>query len=229
MSMIDSTYFVQVEYLNVTNSNISYPYTLNGCPADRCPFNTFTSIYQARFPASAEVECAKKDPMPPMRKKRAKTSRGDRLDTHDFFIFSWRRQRTPDFDSGHCNHWSSGGDLCDILVSAPATNSARSTTARYRQKFTKCLTHECDIGQWPTDLTDANLFEHSTKISPPTPVILFFYTPLWCSNLFNHDFPRTLHDSCRSILGDDHLDVSSTATCRSPLHWIPMTRVFVRD
>lgn len=62
----NSTYFVQVEYLNVTDSNISYPYVLNGCPASRCPLSTFTSIYQARFPASAEVECAKKDPMPPM-------------------------------------------------------------------------------------------------------------------------------------------------------------------
>jgi len=66
---IDSTYFVKVEYLNVTDSNTSYPYILNGCPNIECPFDTFTDIYKARFPASADVECAKKrPPMPPSRK-----------------------------------------------------------------------------------------------------------------------------------------------------------------
>ncbi|CAF1541842.1 unnamed protein product [Adineta steineri] len=60
----NTSYFVKVEYLNVTDSNISYPYILNGCPAIECPFDTFTSIYKNRFPATADVECVKK--MPPM-------------------------------------------------------------------------------------------------------------------------------------------------------------------
>ncbi|CAF0875929.1 unnamed protein product [Rotaria sp. Silwood1] len=62
----NSTYFVKVEYLNVTDSNTSYPYLLNGCQAYNCPFDNFTSIYQPRFPATADIECAKKNPpMPP--------------------------------------------------------------------------------------------------------------------------------------------------------------------
>jgi hypothetical protein len=51
-----------VDYLNVTDSNLPYPYVLNGCPDSQCPFDKFTSIYQPRFPASAAVECARKDP-----------------------------------------------------------------------------------------------------------------------------------------------------------------------
>ena len=58
--LIDSTYFVRVEYLNVTDSNMSYPYVLNGCRTIDCPFKDFTNIYQARFPASADIECAAK-------------------------------------------------------------------------------------------------------------------------------------------------------------------------
>jgi hypothetical protein len=66
---IDSTYFVRVEYLNVTDSNISYPYTLNGCPDYDCPFNIFTNIYQPRFPDIPEIECMKQiPPTPPSRK-----------------------------------------------------------------------------------------------------------------------------------------------------------------
>lgn len=58
-----------MEYLNVTDSNISYPYILNGCPTIECPFDKFTDIYKVRFPASADRECAKKrPPMPPSRK-----------------------------------------------------------------------------------------------------------------------------------------------------------------
>jgi len=63
----DSKYFVRVEYLNETGSNISYPYVLNGCPDIDCPFDIFTRIYKPRFPASADVECRKKyPPVPPM-------------------------------------------------------------------------------------------------------------------------------------------------------------------
>jgi hypothetical protein len=65
---IDSTYFVKVEYLNVTDSNISYPYVLNGCPEVMCPFDKFTSIYLSRFPASFEVECAIPSSSPPSSK-----------------------------------------------------------------------------------------------------------------------------------------------------------------
>jgi hypothetical protein len=49
----------------VTDSNISYPYILDGCPGLECPLDKFTSIYQARFPAGIEVECAKKSPPTP--------------------------------------------------------------------------------------------------------------------------------------------------------------------
>ncbi|CAF3857711.1 unnamed protein product [Rotaria sp. Silwood2] len=61
----NSTYYIKVEYLNVTDSNKSYPYLLDGCPALECPLNIFTAIYKTRFPASAEVECAKKVPPTP--------------------------------------------------------------------------------------------------------------------------------------------------------------------
>ncbi|CAF1230200.1 unnamed protein product [Rotaria magnacalcarata] len=62
----NSSYFVKVEYLNVTDSNTSYAYVLNGCPAEECPFDKFTSIYQPIFPATPDVECVKKEPpMPP--------------------------------------------------------------------------------------------------------------------------------------------------------------------
>jgi hypothetical protein len=55
-----------VEYLNVTDSNISYPCVLNGCPGVACPFDMFTSIYQPRFPSTVDVECAiKPSPTPP--------------------------------------------------------------------------------------------------------------------------------------------------------------------
>jgi len=52
------SYFVKVEFLNVTDSNIAHAYLLKGCPAIECPFDIFTSIYQPRFPASANEECA---------------------------------------------------------------------------------------------------------------------------------------------------------------------------
>jgi hypothetical protein len=55
-----------VEYLNVTDSNETYEYLLDGCPANDCPFEKFTTIYQPRFPAPAIVECTKK--RPPTRK-----------------------------------------------------------------------------------------------------------------------------------------------------------------
>ncbi|CAM4759161.1 unnamed protein product [Rotaria magnacalcarata] len=61
----NSTYYVKVEYLNVTDSNKAYPYLLNGCSAFECPLETFTAIYQPRFPASVEVECTKKVPPTP--------------------------------------------------------------------------------------------------------------------------------------------------------------------
>ncbi|CAF1224512.1 unnamed protein product [Rotaria sordida] len=53
-----STYYIKVEYLNVTDSNKPYPYLLDSCPTLECPLDTFTAIYRTRFPASAEVECA---------------------------------------------------------------------------------------------------------------------------------------------------------------------------
>jgi hypothetical protein len=56
---------VKVEYINVTDSNKPYSYVLNGCPAVQCPLDVFTSIYQPRFPASADVECTKKPPPTP--------------------------------------------------------------------------------------------------------------------------------------------------------------------
>ncbi|CAF2918899.1 unnamed protein product [Rotaria sp. Silwood2] len=58
----NSTYYVKVEYLNVTDSNQPYSYLLEGCPALECPLNTFTTIYQPRFPANATVECTIKVP-----------------------------------------------------------------------------------------------------------------------------------------------------------------------
>ncbi|CAF1417773.1 unnamed protein product [Rotaria sordida] len=61
----NSTYYIKVEYLNVTDSNKPYPYLLNGCPALECPLDTFTAIYKDRFPASPEVECATKVPPTP--------------------------------------------------------------------------------------------------------------------------------------------------------------------
>jgi len=67
--IIDSSYFVQVEYLNVTDSNESYPYVLNGCREFNCSFGIFTNIYVPRFPDIPEIECIKKSPpKPPTRK-----------------------------------------------------------------------------------------------------------------------------------------------------------------
>ncbi len=64
--IVDSTYFVKIEYLNVTDSNTSYSYLLNGCPDINCPFDIFTKIYKPRFPAGPNVECTRKpSPMPP--------------------------------------------------------------------------------------------------------------------------------------------------------------------
>jgi len=60
--IIDSKYYVKVEYINVTDSNQSYPYILSECRAVECPFDIFTTIYQSRFPQSATVECPKKIP-----------------------------------------------------------------------------------------------------------------------------------------------------------------------
>ena len=58
-----------MEYLNVTDSNMPYPYVLDGCATADCPFDTFTDIYKDRFPSTPDIECArKKPPMPPMRK-----------------------------------------------------------------------------------------------------------------------------------------------------------------
>jgi len=62
----DSKYFIRVEYLNETGSNISHPYVLNGCSDFDCPFENFTRVYKPRFPASADAECSKKyPPVPP--------------------------------------------------------------------------------------------------------------------------------------------------------------------
>ncbi|UJR35430.1 hypothetical protein I4U23_028187 [Adineta vaga] len=62
----DTSYFVKVEYLNVTDSNTSFPYILDGCPSANCPFDKFTDIYKVRFPSTPDVECTrKKPPMPP--------------------------------------------------------------------------------------------------------------------------------------------------------------------
>ncbi len=64
--IIDSTYFIRVEYLNVTDSNTSYPYLLNGCPDVNCSFDIFTNIYKPRLPVSADVECRRRlPPVPP--------------------------------------------------------------------------------------------------------------------------------------------------------------------
>lgn len=54
-----------MEYLNVTDSNKPYSYLLTGCPALECPIETFTSIYEPRFPANVETECAKNVPPTP--------------------------------------------------------------------------------------------------------------------------------------------------------------------
>jgi hypothetical protein len=62
---LNSTYYVKVEYINVTDSNKPYPYILNGCPGIECPFDTFTSIYQPRFPATVDIECSKTVPPTP--------------------------------------------------------------------------------------------------------------------------------------------------------------------
>lgn len=70
--VLDGAYFVKVEYLNVTDSNRTYEYVLDGCGSVECPFDVFTKIYQPRFPASPDVECGKATPMTttmgPMRK-----------------------------------------------------------------------------------------------------------------------------------------------------------------
>lgn len=63
--LIDSTYYVKVEYLNVTDSNQSYPYVLNGCPDVECPLEVFTANYKPRFPAGVDVECSKVSPPTP--------------------------------------------------------------------------------------------------------------------------------------------------------------------
>ena len=47
-----------MEYLNVTDSKIAYPYVLNGCPGVECPFDKFTTTYKSRFPADFDIECA---------------------------------------------------------------------------------------------------------------------------------------------------------------------------
>jgi hypothetical protein len=60
--ILDSKYYVKVEYLNVTDSNKPYPHLLNGCPDIECPFDTFTSIYQPRFPGTVDIECSKTGP-----------------------------------------------------------------------------------------------------------------------------------------------------------------------
>jgi hypothetical protein len=56
--VIDYSYFVKVEYLNVTDSKIAYPHVLNGCPGVECPFDKFTTTYQSRFPADFDIMCA---------------------------------------------------------------------------------------------------------------------------------------------------------------------------
>jgi hypothetical protein len=59
-----------VEYLNVTDSNVAYPYVLNGCPGVACSFDKFTSIYQPRFPADVDTECRQKSKdAPPSKSK----------------------------------------------------------------------------------------------------------------------------------------------------------------
>lgn len=63
--LIDGTYFVKVEYINVTDSNQPYAYTLKGCPDVLCPLEVFTALFKPRFPASADVECSKISPPTP--------------------------------------------------------------------------------------------------------------------------------------------------------------------
>jgi len=71
--IVDSSYFVRVEYLNGTHANETDPYLLNGCPDIDCPFSNFTAIYKPRFPAGADVECRKKyPPAPPLSKSKFK-------------------------------------------------------------------------------------------------------------------------------------------------------------
>ncbi|UJR10475.1 hypothetical protein I4U23_014679 [Adineta vaga] len=53
----NGTYFVKVEYLNVTDSNKPYAYVLDGCPTTECPLDIFTAIYQPRFPGTMQIEC----------------------------------------------------------------------------------------------------------------------------------------------------------------------------
>ncbi|UJR10474.1 hypothetical protein I4U23_014678 [Adineta vaga] len=60
----NGTYFVKVEYLNVTDSNKPYAYVLDGCPTTECPLDIFTAIYQPHFPETAQVECASKNKPP---------------------------------------------------------------------------------------------------------------------------------------------------------------------
>lgn len=61
-SLIDTTYYVKVEYINVTDSNQPYPYVLPGCPSIECPLDIFSALFTSRFPSAAEIECAKKEP-----------------------------------------------------------------------------------------------------------------------------------------------------------------------
>ncbi|CAF1055359.1 unnamed protein product [Adineta steineri] len=60
----NSSYFVKVEYLNVTDSNKPYPYVLDGCSTAECPFEKFTDIYKPLFPGTFEAECMKMNPTP---------------------------------------------------------------------------------------------------------------------------------------------------------------------
>ncbi|CAF1439453.1 unnamed protein product [Adineta ricciae] len=60
----NQTYYVKVEYLNVTDSNKPQPYLLEGCPKVECPLDIFTAIYQPRFPGKVEVECGSKNKPP---------------------------------------------------------------------------------------------------------------------------------------------------------------------
>ena len=70
-SLIDTSYFVKVEYINVTDSNKPYPYLLTGCPDVLCPLEIFTASFKPRFPASADVECSKvSPPTPPGNRKK---------------------------------------------------------------------------------------------------------------------------------------------------------------
>lgn len=61
----NSSYFVEVSYLNVTDSETAYPWILPGCENALCPFETFTNIYQPTFPGDPEVECRRLFPPAP--------------------------------------------------------------------------------------------------------------------------------------------------------------------